>query len=950
MTLRSSLLIARKCLPRFAVFAALAATSVAVAQAQSAGAPLALTTMAGLAGTRQATNGTGSEARLYAPTGIVITASGDLIVADTGNHIFRRVTPAGVVTYYAGRPRDLEDRPINIGSTDGPAQDAKFYLANYAEEGPWAPPLYITVGSFTLAADSGGNIYIADTVNNLVRRLGANGVVSTVAGAGAGQLGSSDGSGTNAKFNSPGGVAIDSGGNLFVTDSGNNTIRRITPAAAVTTFAGVAGTFGGTDGSGTVARFSNPSGIVADGSGNLYVTDTGNHTVRRITPAGVVSTFAGSAGLAGSSDGSRNLARFRSPAGIAIDNAGYLYVADTGNHTIRRITTAGAVTTIAGAVGATGSANGTGTAARLNEPAGVAVDSGGTVYIADTMNNTIRLGTPVTGSGAPTLDVQSQPQRLQVTVGSTATFRVRATGSPTPTYQWLRNGEPIGGANGETYSRPNVAFADAGLYSVIVTSGTISFSSAAAQLQVFPQGTSIPPIVILAQPTDREVTAGQPVTFTVEVSGVSSPTYQWRKDGNVIAGANAASYTIGSVQTGDAGVYTVTITDGGNTASTAGSTLTVLAASNNSAPAITTQPASQSVSVGGTVSFSVVATGTPAPIFQWRKNGTPIGNGGTGSGSAVSGATTATLTLSSITEADAGNYTVTLSNAVGSATSSPAALTVTAPPPSSRIINLSILTPLSVSGEDFTMGYVVGGNATSGAKPLVIRAAGPSLAALGVANTLADPKFELFAGSTKTSENDNWGGSATLAGAMASVGAFAYVGPTSLDAAAAVSITTRDNSVKVSSANAGTGLVIAEVYDATPEASNTTSTPRLINVSVLKNIGSGLTAGFVIRGATNKTVLIRAIGPTLGGFGVGNTNSDPQLTLFRGQTAIGTNNNWGGTAELTAAFTQVGAFTLPGSSLDAALLATLPPADYTVQVTGVNGAIGVALVEVYEVP
>ncbi len=269
---------------------------------------------------------------------------------------------------------------------------------------------------------------------------------------------------------------------------------------------------------------------------------------------------------------------------------------------------------------------------------------------------------------------------------------------------------------------------------------------------------------------------------------------------------------------------------------------------------------------------------------------------------------------------------------------------------SSRIINLSILTPIETSGQDFTMGYVVGGANTSGQKPLVIRAAGPSLGALGVPGTLADPRFELFADTTSTGGNNDWGGSASLANAMAAVGAFAYTSPSSLDAAADVRISTRDNSVKVSANGAGTGLVIAEVYDATPEASVTATTPRLINVSVLKNIGTSLTAGFVIRGGSSQTVLIRAIGPTLVTFGVGNLVSDPQLTLFRGQTAIGSNNNWGGTAPLTAAFNQVGAFTLPAASLDAALLATLEPGDYTVQVTGVGGTTGTALVEVYEVP
>lgn len=943
----------RKFLLRSTALVGLFSSSLAIGQAQSAGAPLNVTTLAGQAGTRQATNGTGSGARLYAPAGLVLLPGGDLVVADAGNNIFRRITPAGVVTYYAGRPMDLEDRPINVGSTDGLFADARFYIGDSAAEGPWAPPIYINVGAITLAIDGSGNIVFADTMNNTVRRLGANGTVSTLAGQ-PGELGTADGIGSTARFLIPSGVAMDPAGNYYVTDTGNHTIRRITPSGAVTTFAGLAGQGGSADGTGTAARFLNPTGIVADPSGNLFVTDAGNHVIRRITPAGMVTTLAGSPGQSGTSDGSGALARFNSPSGIAIDAARNLYVTDTVSHTIRRISSAGAVTTIAGSPGSAGSADGTGNAARFRDPMGIFVDGAGTVYISDTGNNTVRRATPVTGSGAPTLQVQSQPQRQQVIVGSSATFRVVATGSPAPTYQWLRNGETIPGATAATYTRPNVQFADAGLYSVIVTSGTLSFTSATAQLQVFPVGTPIPPIVILAQPTDREVAVGESVVFDVEVAGVSSPTYQWRRDGNIIAGATAARFTLPSAQLSDAGVYTLTITEGANTASTIGSRLTVFAAPTNIAPTITTSPTSQTAASGGSVTFSVTATGTPAPSYQWRRNTTPIGNGPTSSGSSIAGANGPVLTISNLSQADAGSYSVTVANIAGSTTSSAASLTVTAPPPpppSSRIINLSILTGLA-AGEYFTMGYVVGGNDTTGAKPLVIRAAGPSLGALGVPGTLPDPKLELFAGTAKTDENDNWGGSTALSEAMAAVGAFAYTGPTSLDAAAAVNITTRDNSVKVSSATAsGAGAVIAEVYDATPESNNTAATPRLINVSVLKSISEGLTAGFVIRGSTTQRVLIRAIGPTLAGFGVGGTVSDPQLALFRGgsQTPIGSNNNWGGTAELTAAFAQVGAFQLPGDSLDAALLATLEPGDYTVQVSGVAGATGVALVEVYEV-
>jgi hypothetical protein len=185
---------------------------------------------------------------------------------------------------------------------------------------------------------------------------------------------------------------------------------------------------------------------------------------------------------------------------------------------------------------------------------------------------------------------------------------------------------------------------------------------------------------------------------------------------------------------------------------------------------------------------------------------------------------------------------------------------------------------------------------------------------------------------------------------MAQVGAFAFSAPTSKDAAISLpSLASGANSAKIS--GTGVGTVIAELYDATPTNAFTATTPRLINVSVLKNIGTGVTAGFVIGGSTARTVLVRAIGPTLAGFGVGGTVADPRLALFSGQTQIGANDNWGGGGALSAAFAQVGAFGLAADSRDAALLVSLQPGAYTVQVSSVDPAIsGVALVEVYEVP
>jgi hypothetical protein len=359
------------------------------------------------------------------------------------------------------------------------------------------------------------------------------------------------------------------------------------------------------------------------------------------------------------------------------------------------------------------------------------------------------------------------------------------------------------------------------------------------------------------------------------------------------------------------------------------------------APTIAAHPQSHTVAPGASVVFSVVATST-ALSYEWRFNNTII-----------TGATDATYRIAAAAAANAGSYTVRVFNETGTVTSNPATLTVT-PGVASRLSNLSILTQLSGASDSFTMGYVVEGASAGNGKPLVIRAAGPSLAQLGVGGALADPRLELFAGTTSTLSNDNWGGGAALLAAMDAVGAFRFTGPTSLDAALAPSTTSRDNSVKVSPNGNLSGTVIAEIYDATPAASFTAATPRLINVSVLKGIGTSLTAGFVIGGNASRTVLIRAIGPTLGAapFNVAGVVADPQLVLFNAASArIGENDNWGGSAALTAAFTSVGAFQLSGAaSRDAALLATLAPGNYTVQVSGIGGTTGVALVEVYEVP
>jgi hypothetical protein len=326
----------------------------------------AVSTFAGTAGEVGSTDGAGAAARFAQPWSVATDNAGNVYVADPGSDTIRKITPAGVVATFAGTAR-------MSGSTDGAGAAARFN-----------DPLGV-------ATDRAGNVYVADTGNNTIRRISAAGVVTTFAGS-AGTGGSTDGVGAAARFSAPWGIAIDSGGNVYVADSLNDTIRKITPDGKVSTFAGTAGMVGSTDGTGAAARFNTPTGVATDSAGNVYVADT--ETIRKITPAGVVTTFAGTSGIYGSSDGTGAAARFDSPSGVAADSAGNVYVADDGNATIRKITPAGVVTTFAGTAAVIGSSDGTSAGASFDNPSGVTTDSAGNVYVADTFNDIIRKVTP----------------------------------------------------------------------------------------------------------------------------------------------------------------------------------------------------------------------------------------------------------------------------------------------------------------------------------------------------------------------------------------------------------------------------------------------------------------------------------------------------------------------------------------------------------------------------
>jgi hypothetical protein len=323
------------------------------------------TTLAGTAGGEGSADGTGSAALFKYPNGVAVDATGNVYIADESNHTIRKITSGGVVTTLAGTAGSQ-------GSTDGTGSAARF-----------ASPAGV-------AADVEGNVYVADRANHSIRKITSGGVVTTLAGSSASDTGSSDGAGSSARFWAPRSVAVDDRGTVYVADTANHTIRKITPGGEVSTLAGTAGSLGSTDGTGSAARFYQPRGVAVDAARNVYVADWVNHTIRKITSDGVVTTLAGTAGSSGSTDGTGSAARFNRPLGVAVDAADNVYVTDGSNHTIRKITSGGVVTTLAGTAGSTGSTDGIGSAAQFDSPAGVAVDAAGNLYVADQSNHTIR--------------------------------------------------------------------------------------------------------------------------------------------------------------------------------------------------------------------------------------------------------------------------------------------------------------------------------------------------------------------------------------------------------------------------------------------------------------------------------------------------------------------------------------------------------------------------------
>jgi sugar lactone lactonase YvrE len=644
-----------------------------------------------------------------------------------------------------------------------------------------------------IALGLSGDLIVVDSNSNTIRKISKDGLVTTIAGA-PNQRGYVDGPGSVARFWRPYGVAVNKKGEIFVCDSGNAVIRKISIDGHVSTYSGDRSKSGGSDGYLTVATYYEPTGIAIDKDDNFYITDTGWNTIRKISNLGQVSTLAGNGSFAGFVDGTGKESFFNRPIGIALDEVNKnIIVADSENNAIRKISYDGTVSLVAG--GLSGTSDGVGSAARFYKPTGVTVDENGDIFVADSVYTLIRKIT--SGNNVNTIAGLYGGRAPQDGTGSDARFS-------TPINQIVSD------KSGLLYTTERG--------NVIRCGGYVRATD------------------VVAIPRDRSVL----VAFTPPV---------------ITAGAKILGYTVKAYPSG-------TTTNG------------------------LSSPIILSRLVNGTKYYATV---------------------------------TAIL--------DSGNSAESTSSDEFYPTNS-----------TSSLSSVAVRTTL-----DSNQVVIVGFTMSAGPNNILLRAAGPTLATFGVPDVMSDPKIDLYSGQTKLTSNDNWGGESALSEAFQIAGAFAYSSNASLDAALVTSV---DGGRTLHVSGSASGTVLVEAY-----GGGISRTQRFTSLSARNTVGTGaniLIAGFTLTGSGTRNLLIRAVGPKLIDFDVLNFLADPKLEIYTGAKKLYENNDW--STSLLPVFNSAGAFALNPKSKDAAITISLPAGGYTVQVSGADGGVGEALIEIYELP
>lgn len=757
-----------------------------------------VTTVAGKAYSSGHVNGPAAQARFNYPYGIGVDAAGNIFVAENGNMVVRKITPAGEVSTLAGSPGVL-------GAVDGVGGQARFtglvglcvdrngvvWVSQFnmnsirlvAPDGrvstliPGASLDASRDGAanvarfaepFGLAADAAGNVYVADSLNHGIRRITPTGVVSTVAGQ-TSRRGYDDGPAGSARLNYPNGLAIAPDGSVYFAEEYNGIVRKLSPSGEVRTIAGTAGHNGWSDGSGASVHFGQPYSVAVDAEGMVYVADFGTDVIRKMTPEGVVTTIAGKAGTSGSDDGQGVSARFRGPEGVAVDRNGTVYVADTFNHTIRRISKEGVVTTVAGSAGNTGATDGMGEAARFNTPRALAVGPDGVLYVADTNNYLIRRVTPAgavtTFAGTPGVMGFVNGLRLEARFGEVWGITVDAAGAVyvvDSNYHAVRrigiDGRvtTLGGASSRG-SRDGL--------------GTEARFRNPHSIAVAPSGD-----LYIADSDNNTIRVGRPLDQAAQTSQLTNLSVR----ADIVSGQRLM---VGFVMSANKPVLVRAIGPG-------------LA---RYLPALTPVVLNPSLelynALGGVVDHN----------DNWGGGATLVTAFNAAGAFPLDPSSADAVTLRSIEGSHTAHYI-----AQGSGVGLIEAYDAGSSGQAGRFSNLSARYRVGGSANTGSLmaGFAIGG---TGFKTLLIRGIGPQLAKYGAVGTLADPKLELYdVQGNKIAENDQW--PASLASAFAKARAFDFeVG--SKDAALLISLPPGLYSAQVSSADGTTGEAMVEVYE-----------------------------------------------------------------------------------------------------------------------------------------
>lgn len=524
-----------------------------------------IATVAGGGLSNPGNNGPATNASLNWIGGIASDSLGNLYIADQNRYRIQKVDSNGIITTLTGNG-------TNVYSGDnGSATNAG------------------VVSPDSVAIDSSGNLFFAEYSGHRIRKVGTNGIITTVAGNGTNGYSGDGGPATNAMLNYPQGIALDTNGCLYIADYYNNRVRRVDQSGTITTVAGNGSfNFSGDGGPATNATLRYPDGVLVDSANNLYIADHNNMRVRRVDAMGVITTVVGNGNSAFSGDGgAATNAGLYYPCGMTMDSFGYLFVADQGHYRIRQIDPFGTITTVAGNGNTTFSGDGgSATSAGLNWPAGVAVAASGGLLIADEQNNRIRSITlarspllnvtratatnagnyavtvanafgSVTSGVAPLTVVSLQLSNLVLSAGSNEYYSASVAGPVPVFYQWQFNDADLPNATNAALSITNVQPPNQGSYDLVVSSSNGILKSPKVTLTV----TGLPPANVTISPSLQLFTGGSNFTFTVSATGSPFLTYHWQCNGTNITWATTSSLTLSNAQTANEGLYAVVVTN-----------------------------------------------------------------------------------------------------------------------------------------------------------------------------------------------------------------------------------------------------------------------------------------------------------------------------------------------------------------------------------------------------